>query len=323
MRNVIRALDQNEKFGAKILSVCSDGKDDQVIQQVGRGLGHIAPKYPVQVLKILRKWCKKKEFHVDPGLKRTANRAGDGDIEKIETYLLGWISKEKNTITMLCHLPHILDEVYKGKDEELLRLLKKIDFRHKRNSTLIGKTLEKSLSEGYGEIEREESFLSSCNEILMRIAVHKELEVHIETDATKEPVVYTLELVSLVYHGKKKIPSSEIKKNLKDFPNVVSFFGKNRLERLIEKKPYHPLVRILSRISVSEDRVKQVLKRIDKQDKLWQKGMMWHAVKSRYYPVSMFCDMDASFAMFTEHEQGKTSIRKGMLDENQFLSNTH
>ncbi len=319
LRNATIISKRNEEFSIKILKVCSDATDDHLIHGVGLELGHIAPKHPIVVLKILRKWCKKRRFHLGQWPKWAAEQAGKGDIKKIEKFLLEWINKEKNGITMQFHLPHILDEIYKGKDSDLLRLLKKIDFRHKRNATLIVKTMEESLSEGFRKIERNESFLNACNAILMKIAEHQELEVHVEPAATTEPVMYTLALVSSVNHGKKKIPSSEIKKNLKYFPNVVLFFGKSRLEKLIEKKPFHPLVKILSRVPVSDDHVKRMLKRIDKQDELWQKGMMLHAVKGMYYPASLFYDMDASFAMFTENEQGRASIRDGMLDENSFF----
>ena len=318
LRTVILILEQNKEFCIKILKICSDAKNSRVIHEVRMALGHIAPKCPIQVLTILRKWCKKRVFHVDPWSKWVAREAGKGDIEMIETYLLEWISKEKNQTTMQVHLPHILDEIYKENEKDLLRLLQKVDFKHKKNAMLIIKTLEVSLSEGYEETERDQSFLDSCNEILKKIAEHKGLDVHVEPDAANEPVIYTLALVSFIRHAKKDMPSSEIKKNLKDFPNVVSFFGKNRLEKLIEEKPFHPLVKILSNVPVSEDRVKRVMKRIGKQDELWKKEMMWLGIKCRYYPESMFYDMEASLAMFTKHEQGRGRIRDGMLDENNF-----
>ena len=319
LRNVSPIIRQNPKLCFRLLKICSGTEDHNLIHRVAMDLGILAPQYPVEVLTILKKWCKTKGFHFGQWPGWAAEEAGKGDIKMIEKFLLEWINKEKNGITMQFHLPHILDEIYKGKDNELMRILKKIDFRHKRNATLIVKTMEKSLSEGFRKIERSESFLNSCNAILMKIAEHQELEVYVEPAATKEPVMYTLALVSSVNFGKKKIPPDEVKKNLEYFPNVVSFFGKSRLEKLIEKKPFHPLIKILSRVPVSDDHVKRVLKRIDKQEELWQKGMMLHAVKSRYYPMSLFYDMDASFAMFKENERGKASIRDGMLDENNFF----
>lgn len=136
-------------------------------------------------------------------------------------------------------MPHIIEEVYKGKDPELMRFLKKVDFRHKNKTKLITETLKISLSKGFNDIERSKSFLNSCNAILMKIAKHQKLEIYVEPAATTEPVMYTLALIDSVDSRKKKISSSEIKKNLKYFPNIFSFFGKRRLENLIEKKPSH------------------------------------------------------------------------------------
>ncbi|MCH7648418.1 MAG: hypothetical protein IIA83_07420 [Thaumarchaeota archaeon] len=318
LRNVTPIIKRNEKFCLKILNVCSNADDTNLIHSVGMDLGHIAPKYPIEVLTILRKWCKKQGFHLGQWPKWAAGEAGKGDIKKLEKFLLDWIRVERNKITLEFHLPGIIDEIYKGKDNELQRLLKKVDFKDKRKAALIIKTMEESLSEGFRKIGRSEPFLKFCDTLLMKIAKHQDLEIHVDPTITN-PVIKILALVNAVGFGKKKIKSSEIKNNLKYFPNLVSFFGKNRLDKLIEQKRSHPLVRILSRVPVSDDHVKQVLKRINKQDELWKQGMMLHAVKSRFYPASLLYDIDASLTMLDEREQGITRLRDGMLDENDFF----
>ena len=318
LRNVSLIIRQNPELCFKILKICSGAEDHNLICHVAMDLGILAPQYPIEVLTILRKWCKKRGFHFGQWPGWAAEEAGKGDIKKIEKFLLEWIQKEKNGIMFQFHLPHILDEIYKGKDIELMRLLKKVDFRHKKKAMLIVKTLEESLSEGFRKIWRSESFLKSCDVLLMKIAKHQDLELDVDPKITN-PVIQILALVQAVDHGKKKINPVDIKKNLKYFPNLVSFFGKNKLDKLIEQKRYHPLVKFLSRVPVSNDHVKRVIKRIDKQDELWQKAWMLYAVKGRFYSASLLHDVDASLEMLGKKEQGISRLRDGLLDENDFF----
>jgi len=318
LRNVSPIIRQNPELCFRLLKICSGTEDNNLIHRVAMDLGILAPQYPIEVLTILRKWCKARGFHFGQWPGWAANEAGKGDINKIEKFLLDWIGREKNGITFQFHLPHIIDEIYKGKDLELMRLLKKVDFKYKKKAMMIVKTLEESLSEGFRKIGRDESFLKYCDLLLMKIAKHQDLELDVDPKITN-PVIKTLALVQAVDHGKKKINPSDIKKSLRYFPNIVSFFGKNKLDKLIEQNSNHPLVKILSRVPVSNDHVKRVVKRIDKQDELWQKAWMLHAVKGRFYPASLLHDVDASLEMLGKKEQGISRLRDGLLDENDFF----
>lgn len=319
LRNVTPIIRRNEEFCARILKTCSNTNDQNLIHGIGLDLGYIAPQRPIEVLTILKKWCRKQGFHLGQWPKWAAGEAGKGDIDKIEKFLLDWIMAERNGITMQFHLPHLIDEVYKGKDDALIKLLSQINYKEKKKARLIVKTLQEVLSEGFGNVGRSESFLNSCNAILMKIANNQELEINVDSEI-ENPVIKTLALVDAVDHGRKKMDPSEVKKNLKYFPNIVSFFEKKRLDKLIEQKPAHPFVKILSRVPVSDNHVKRVLKRIDKQDEPWKQGWMIHAVKSRFYPASIMQDMDASLSMLGKNEQGIARLRDGMLDENDFFS---
>ena len=175
-------------------------------------------------------------------------------------------------------------------------LLKKIDFREERNATLILETMKTSLSDGFEEIKRSESFLKSCNKIVNGIGKHQKLQV------CKDPVVknkydlmYTLALIDSVKRRKKKIPPSEIKKKLEYFPNIISFFGREKLEEKIGE-PCHSLVDTLTRASIPEDHVKKLLKKIN-------------------HPASLCYDMDASLGIFEKNEKGTRSIRAELLDK--------
>ncbi len=64
LRNVTPIIKKNTEFCLKILKVCSNTTDNNLTHGVAMDLGHIAPTYPVEVLTILRKWCKKKGFHL-------------------------------------------------------------------------------------------------------------------------------------------------------------------------------------------------------------------------------------------------------------------
>ena len=321
LQNVTTIIKENKEFSLKILKTCFDAiVDGDLADKIAMSLGDIAPTHPIEALTMLKKFCKRQEIHLTRYLKWVASEAGKGDIEKIEKFLLDWIRVEKNTSLFEIRLPCIIVEIYATKDRELLRLLEKINFRSKTRAYLLAKIIQASLFQGSRTIERSDLFLRFCNEILRKIANRRNLEIDDDNDLKAiGPIIHILVLADTVVSGKKKVPLSEIKKNLKSFPNAVSFFRKSKLENLITTQPLHPLAQILSYITISEDRIKRMSKQIDKQDDLHRKEMMRCVIVNWRYPKSLFCDMDASFKMIEEHERGRSSIRRGMLDKNSFF----
>ena len=320
LQNATTIMKENKEFSLKILKICFDAiVDGDLTNKIAMSLGGIAPTHPIEALTMLKKFCKRQEFHLTQYLKWIASEAGKGDIKKIEKFLLDWIRVEKNTSLFEIRLPHIIIEIYAAKDRELLRLLAKINFRSETRAYLLAKIIQTSLFQGSGTIERSDLFLCFCSEILGKIAKRQNLEIDGDDLEAINPVMHILVLADTVVSGKKKVPPFEIKKNLKSFPNTVSFFGKNRLENLIMTQPLHPLVQILSHITISEDRIKRISKQIDKQDDAYRKKIMRCAIINLCYSKSLFCDMDASFKMIEEHERGRPSIRRGMLDKNSFF----
>ena len=131
----------------------------------------------LKLLTMLKKFCKRQEFHLTQYLKWVASEAGKGDIEKIEKFLLDWIRVEKNTSLFEIRLPQIIIEIYAAKDRELLRLLAKINFRSKTRAYLLAKIIQTSLFQGSRTIERSDLFLCFCSEILGKIAKRQNLEI--------------------------------------------------------------------------------------------------------------------------------------------------
>lgn len=328
------SIEDNEDFCIHILKICSNADAPQLINKVGMTLRIIAPKRPIEVLTIVRKWCRRQEAYFNPASMCVVGDIEKNNINEIEEFLLKWIKTEKNKITCLFRLPGIMIEIYREKPNDLIKLLSKIDHTEKKKSQLIIKTLQKFLSEKLVESKKitgrtsqdpkqlkslleDVEFFNSCDQILMRIVNHGNLEIFPDR-AIDNRILKTLALVDAVKFGEKKTEPSVIKKSLKHFPNIVSFFGEGKLIRLIDKKPAHPFVRLLARASVSEYHVKRILRRRDQQKDLWRRETMLLAARLRHYPTSVLCDMDASFAKIGEKEQGRKRLRDGMLDENDF-----
>ena len=339
--NVLRCVSyikDNEEFCIHLLKACSNTDTPQIIHEIGGALRIIAAKRPIEVLAMVKKWCKKKETHFKSASVWAVGDAGKGSIDEIEKFLLQWIRTERSQKTCLFRLPSIIVEIYEDRASDLIRLLSKIDYTEKKKSQLIVKTIQKFLSDGYEESkettkrtrqdqkqkslperfnESDLIFLESCDQILMAIANHQQLEIF-RDPTIEDPVLRTLELADKVEHGKKKVGSFAIKKSLKCFPNIVSFFGQSKLNQLIEQKPSHPLVRLLAHVSVSERHVTRILKRIEREKEPRRRESMLIGAMSQRYPGYVLCDMDASLEMLGKNEQGRTGLRNGMLDEKNF-----
>ena len=188
---------------------------------------------------------------------------GKGDIQKIESFMIRWINLEKNYIVSAFHLPEIVCSVYRYREDDLIKLLSKLDYKKPRISTLIIKILEKYLSEGFRKEYRKDSFISECNKLLMNISSHQSLDTHLDA-SINNPVIQTLALIHAI-EVKEKIPNTQLAiKNLDKFNNIVSFFGKKTLVDLITQKPKHPLVWYFANSSVTK---LQIRKKINKNQK--------------------------------------------------------
>ncbi len=306
-----------EKFCLKILQSCANTDDNQIIGMVAFNFAYLAPDHPIESLRILRRWCKKQGFFMGHS-EYMASQMGTKNIHKISTLLLAWIRTEKNGITLQFHLPAIIREAYRDNDPELMNLILKIDYTQKKKAILIIKIVETVLSQGFHQVVRSDSFLATCNRILHKIAEHQNLEICIDR-SLKNPVIQTLDLVDKVRFGQKKKNPDEIKNNLEYFPTIMQFFGRRKLHKLIENKPCHPFVQILTRSRVSKTLVKKILRRINNRKTSWEKAMMLHALQSKFFPTSLLSDMEFSLSLLGKDERGVVRLRSGLLNESDFF----
>ena len=118
-------IENNEEFHIHILEICSNTDAPQLIHEVGMALRFVAPKHPIEVLTIVKKWCRRQETHFSSASMLAVGDIGKGNISEIEKFLLKWIKAEKNKITCLFRLPNIIVEIYSKKPNNLPRLLSK------------------------------------------------------------------------------------------------------------------------------------------------------------------------------------------------------
>ena len=306
----------NEKFAMELLIRCSKTDTANVADAVSLSIGKLASKFPLECITMVKRWTKNQKF-THRSYDWFIEEIGKGDIQKIESFMLKWINSEKNYIVSAFHLPDIVCSVYRYLEDDLIKLMNKLDHKKPRISTLILKILEKYLSEGFRKAYRKDSFMSECNKLLMRISFHQSLDVQLDA-SIKNPVIQTLALIHAI-EVKEKIPDIQLAiKNLDKFSNIVSFFGKRTLMDLITQKPKHPLVWYFANARITKAQINKKLRKLEKAKHDWQKPYILRSARELAYSFSMLSDLDVSLTMIGKKEQGRSRIKDGLLDEQDF-----
>ena len=254
----------NPSFCLQLLQHCAKTDDQNLIlNAISMNIGLIAKDYPIECLTIIKSWATKSNSPILGQFTEWSAEqiGGSNKIDKIEIFLLRWIKTEKARVVLEFTFPKILCEIYKGKNDKLLSLIKKINLKGKNKSILITKTLERIFSSSQ---IKEKSFVRTCNKILLEIADLQNINTSID-ERLVDPRMQVLALVENINLRKKKIDPQKVKKNLKEFPNIVSFFGEGKIYGLMNTAPDHPLIIFLNRSKVAKKTVKKYENSIERQ----------------------------------------------------------
>lgn len=309
---------ENKPFCLKLLQQCIKTKDEQLKTDIVSNLGFISVEYPTECL-IMMKDSIKKSSSLVPGqmVSWTFEQIGKSkNVHKIEKTLLDWINAEKNQTLLQFTLPKIFTEIYQNNSSTMMDLFQKLNYKQKNNSILITNTLEVFLS-NVGSSAKNLTFLDNSKKILLKIAEHQKIDTSID-DQLNNPYMQVLALIENIKLHKKKINTSVAKRNLKNYQNIIAFFGKARLHSLIDNNPNHPLVIYLSKAKVSKTTCNKYTKYIDKSTDPLKKDSIINALMAQYHPGSLLMDLDVSLKMIGNIKSKE--IRKMLLDTHQFNS---
>ena len=291
---------ENPALCLQLLQECAKTNNKSLIlNNISLYVGFISKDYPIKCLAILKNWLRKFDL-VMPGqhMMWSAEQIGETKcFEKIEEFLLEWIDNEirrytKNTYRVLeFSLPRLTYEIYKKDESHLLLLLEKIDYKQKRKSSFIVRTVETIFSEAYDQ--KSTSFNDSCRKLLEKIAIHQNIDTSIDQDI-ENPMMQTLALVQNIRLHKKQIDPAQTKRNLKQFPNIITFFGRKKLHELIDTEKNHPLVLFLSKSKVTKQFMKRIAKKIDQTDDESYKRRLMQVLLGRFHPQVILDDLNKS-----------------------------
>lgn len=306
---------QNKEFMMNLLMLCSKTSNSNVKRAMTTPLGILAPEFPLECLKIAKRWAGTPIFQ---SLYHDwyIGEIGKADTSKVREFLLHWIRKETRLIIKRFSLPYIVCEIYKNKEQELIDLIKSIDYRQKSKSDIIVQILDKFLSSGYGETRRTDAFVDECNNLLVKIAT----EHGIDTDpdpSLQSPFMKALALADAIENKERRPDEKTVRKNLKLFPKLVSFLGQRNIEKII-KNP-HPLISIITRVNTSEEILQRIIDKINSEKDILRKGFLLRALTTRFYPASFLHEIEASLSLFDSNEHGMPRIRSGLLNKNEFF----
>ena len=309
---------ENKPFCLKLLQQCIKTKDERLKTDIVSNLGFISDEYPTECLIMMKDSIKKSNsLELEEVASWSFEQIGKSkDVKKIEKTLLDWVNAEKSRTLLQFTLPEIFTEIYKNNNSAMMDLFKKLNYKQKNKSILITKTLEEFLSNA-GNPVRNSAFLDDSKKILLKIAEHQKIDTGID-DQLNDPYMQVLALIENINLRKKKINPSVAKRNLKNYPNIIAFFGEAKLHSLIDNHPNHPLVIYLNKAKVSKTTFNRYTRTVDKFTDTLTKYSIIDALMVQYHPGSLLTDLDVSLKMIGNVKSKE--IRKMLLDTHQFNS---
>jgi len=310
--------EKKRKLVFDILKECSKSKNNSVKNEISMCLYTYAPEYPLECIKIAKRWYKDRELPFDSHANSFLGEIGKGNLNKIFEFMQSWVRNEKDVNIKMIGIPNILSRVYQADDVALIKLLNTINYKNKYTSMLIRNTFKKFLAGGYRTMRRSDDFYKGSEEILLKIARHKKINIRPD-QSRSNPLIRTLALIREMETTKKNPSIKDARQNLNQFNHTIRILGKSNLEQLICNQKTHPLVGILSTVFVPKSTVNKKLKEIESEKLDWKKRVRADILKEEYYPFAVLADIEASLSLFKDTDQGIQRMKRGLLSKAEFF----
>ena len=107
---------------------------------------------------------------------------------------------------------------------------------------------------------------------------------------------------------KNKNDPDTARKNLEKFPTLVEMLQKTRLEKLLRSNSCHPLIQLLSNLSIPE-----------KDPRSMKITEMKYEIRRQYHSYAMISDIEESLKLlFKKSNDMPRELRNGLLNEEKF-----
>lgn len=209
-----------------LLSILSESDDPALLNEITQSLGSIAHKYPIECLRIVRRWSSKDELRNKIGLSWVPEQIGKGDAQSVESFLLEWVDEEENVLVIMFDLPTLLRDIYSKNDKKrLIDLLAKIQLKDDKRLAVLTKALEMILSEEYNKHPRNQEFVDKSYDFVCAVAQSRGIPHSLIEPRLNDKLMRTLAIVDSLDKPQRKVDFNVVKSNLKYCPNVISLLG--------------------------------------------------------------------------------------------------
>ncbi len=317
--NALILAKDHKKFTLELLSVCTKSNDANVLSNVSISLASIAPDYPVECLRFVRKWMQR-GFRHKIDLRWLLEQIGKGDAQKTADFLLEWIGNERDQIILKFDLPNFLTDIYANNLGLMLQLLKRIDINSSRNRNFVIDTLEKTLSEFFNSIARSDPFAKQSYAMLIGIAKALSVDVNQVTIGINDPVMKSLAIIDACKYPVKAPNSKRIRDGLKQFPMLTNMLGRKWFDDEIKRvRRPHTLLILLAKASVSPKKVNQLTQQLTNETNKLGKAFLAEAILNEFYPFALLSHISSALGAFKPDEQGMPNLIRRLKNEDEFF----
>lgn len=293
----------------EILIICSETKDPNIRETVMMLLKELVsshpsePEYPLTAIKIIKKWSQESDFgfHITIGLIFSAT----DKIQCIHKFMKAWINEEENMAMRLVILPSIIARIYSSQKNHthFVNLLKELDLKNETISRMICEVLKNFLSDKNAIAECSNDILGDCEKIITNIARHSEIDITPNRIITN-PRYKLMDMIKNIEIRNKHRPQ-QAKENWEKFPTLVEMLTRSRLEKILRKDPHHPLIKLLSDLSIppkDSKKLKTTTTRLD--------------LYKQHYSYAMIADIEESLKqLFEKPNDVPRTIQAGFVSD--------
>lgn len=294
----------DDEFRLKILGLCSNTENVQIRDSIAWSLVPCAPEYPLECMKIVRRWSEHTSSCYEFGHLLEAVRKGD--LDRIRRFMESWIREAKNPKTGIWALPCILSHVYWEDEMQLVNLLETAGCKDKTTQILALAVLKTFLSKGYENVRRSDEFFEYAEKIVLGIS--KQLGINARPNPELGIFMRLLDLIEQIEYPKKK-DIANARNNLKRLKHLDRIVGKGKLEKMIRDE--HPLAVRLS----------TALPEPDPESRQGNGGHPKEKPRRTYQQArayTMLSKIDSALELFGNSE-GTSRMRKGLVSKTEFF----
>ena len=307
----------NKEDEIRILEICAEDEDENVLSQVSSALSRKGQEFPERALKIIKNWIKRGMYSRVHEIEYPIREIGKVNLDRCIKEVETWI--EEDNVRLQFFVPIVLTELSSSDYNRLVTYVKTWPPKDGRFWKMALRTIRAVLTEIFLPGVTQKGLIDSCFSILESMARERKVDVEVTIRGEPDKFFQCFRLIEEMELERKQLDFQMIFSNLKNYGGIHNFLGKQWFEKMAEENNRtHPLLILLSREQPSEEKLQKEVDALSKKTSDSAHYITWLRIEGMLWSLAFLKYLEERLQVIVSRSKKLKDLKNGLMDEDQF-----